>query len=156
MPDVFISYSSHDGVLARQLRDFMAQHGIDAFLAEISIEAGADWKDSIVEALTQSKWVFFLATPAACASKAVMHEIGGAVFGRKQLITVMCDVSRDALPDWVTDKQTVDLKNQEQVIGAIQQIAETVRSDRFAAGLVAGGLLLFGVWAFSEGKKLPM
>jgi len=153
MPDVFISYSSSDGVLARQFRDYMAQHGIDAFLAEISIEGGAKWKDSIIEALTQSKWVFFLATPAACASQAVMHEIGGALFGKKQLITVLCGIGPKQLPAWVQDTQAVDLKKQEEVISTVQKIAKIVRSDKFIAGLIAGSLLAFAIWAIARGKK---
>jgi hypothetical protein len=153
MPNVFISYSSHDGILARQFHDYMAQHGIESFLAEISIQTGAKWKDSIIEALAQSKWVFFLATPAACASTAVMHEIGGALFGKKELITVMCGVDPQQLPDWIQDTQAINLSKQEEVIATIQRIAGTVRSDKFAAGLVAGGLLAFGLWALSEGKK---
>jgi hypothetical protein len=151
MPDVFISYSSLDGALARQFRDYMVQHGIEPFLAEINIEAGTKWKDSIIEALRQSKWVFFLATPAACASTAVMHEIGGALFGKKELITVLCGVGKNELPEWIKDTQAVDLKKQEEIISKIQKIAETVKSDKFVAGLVAGGLLLFGAWALSSG-----
>jgi TIR domain len=153
MPDVFISYSSQDGILARQFKEYMTNHGIESFLAEINIEPGSKWKNSIIEAFNQSKWIFFLATPSACASKAVMHEIGGALFGKKELITVLCDMDPKQLPEWIQDTQAINLRKQDEIIGTIQKIAETIKSDKFKAGLVAGGLAAFAALIlFSDDK----
>jgi hypothetical protein len=122
MPDVFISYSSQDSILAEQFRAFMAQHGIDVFLAEISIEPGKKWKDSIINALNQSEWVFFLATPSACNSQAVMHEIGGALFAKKEIISVLCGITPRQLPDWIRDRQAIDLKEKAKIVSQLKKL----------------------------------
>ena len=153
MPHVFISYSSQDSILAEQFRAFMAQHGIDVFLAEISIEPGRKWKDSIIDALNRSRWVFFLATPSACSSQAVMHELGGALFSKKEIISVLCGIAPRELPEWVRDRQAIDLREKDKIVSTVQKIATTIRSDKFIAGLVAGGLVVFALWLVFGRKK---
>jgi hypothetical protein len=153
MPDVFISYSSQDSILAEQFRVFMVQHGIDVFLAAISIEPGSKWKESIIEALNQSRWVFFLATPSACTSQAVMHELGGALFTKKKIISVLCGVAPGQLPEWVRDRQAIDLEEKDQIVSTVEKIADAIRSDKFLAGLVAGGLVLFALWLVFGGRN---
>lgn len=153
MPDVFISYSSKDGKLAHQLAGYLEQHGLDVFLAELSLEPGEKWKDAIVAAFRDSKWVFFLATPASCASQPVMHELGGAIMMQKNLVTLMHGVNPGQLPEWVRDRQAIDLRERDRIASFIKSVAEVVKSDKFIAGLVAGGLLAFGAWLFFGKSK---
>jgi hypothetical protein len=150
MPDVFISYSSKDSTIATQFRDYLSQLGVNAFLAEIDIPTGAKWKDSIISALNQSKWLFFLATPSSCKSTAVMHEVGAALFSKKQLIVILCDVSLAELPEWINDTQAVDLKDKEKLKAIMEKVAEEVRNDKFTAGVVAAGLLAFAYAILSK------
>jgi hypothetical protein len=152
MPDIFISYSSKDKPLAEQLEKDLRQHELQPFLAELNIEPGAKWKDSIVEALRQSRWLFFLATPESCCSIPVMHELGGAIFLRKKLVALMWGVSAGQLPQWIQDGQAIDLKERDKITSFVQKIAAKVKSDKFVAGLVAGGLLLFGAWLLLKSK----
>jgi hypothetical protein len=153
MPDIFISYSSKDSGLARQLADYLKQHELEVFLAEISLKPGEKWKDSIIAAFREAKWVFFLATPASCTSEPVMHELGGAIMMEKNLVTLMYGVQPKELPEWVQDRQAIDLRERDQIATFIQSVADVVKSDKFVAGLVAGGLLAFGAWLLLEKSK---
>jgi hypothetical protein len=145
MPDAFISYSSKDSELAHQFHAFLGQHGINAFLAEISIEPGKKWKDSIIEALNQSQWVFFLATPFSCNSQAVMHELGGALFSKKKIVSILCSIALSQLPEWIRDRQAIDLREKDKIISTVQEISNTIKSDKFQAGLIAGGIFAFAL-----------
>jgi hypothetical protein len=153
MPDVFISYSSRDRTLAEQFRTFMVQYDIDVFLAKISIEPGKKWKEAIINALNQCRWVFFLATPSACSSQAVMHELGGALFSKKEIISVLCGITPSQLPEWVRDRQAIDLREKDKIVSTVQRISTTIKSDKFTAGLIAAGLVAFALWLLLGRKK---
>jgi hypothetical protein len=153
MPDVFISYSSKDGDLARRLAEYLKQHELEVFLAELSLQPGEKWKDGIVAAFREAKWVFFLATPASCTSQPVMHELGGAIMMEKNLVSLMHGVQPKELPEWVRDRQAIDLSERDRITQFIQSVAEVVKSDKFIAGLVAGGLLAFGAYLLMKNSK---
>ena len=153
MPDVFISYSSQDRGLAEKFRIFLMQHDIDVFLAEISIEPGKKWKDSIIDALNKSTWIFFLATPNACNSKAVMHELGGAIFSKKEIISILCGISPRQMPEWIQDRQAIDLREGDKIVSTVQRISNTVRSNKFLAAVIAGCLVFFALSVVFGRKK---
>jgi hypothetical protein len=153
MPDIFISYSAKDGDIARQLAADLKQHELQVFLAEISIQPGEKWKESIVSAFREAKWVFFLATPASCASQPVMHELGGAIMMQKQLICLLHGVQPKELPEWVRDRQAIDLADRSRIAQLVCMTAETVQSDKFIAGLVAAGLLAFAAYLLLRKSK---
>ena len=146
MSDIFISYSAKDSDLANKLKQFLEEHELSVFLAEISIKPSDKWKDSIISAFRECKWVFFLATPDSCKSTPVMHEIGGALFMQKKMVSLMCDITPDKLPEWVQDTQALDIKDREKVTSFIRDLADAIKGDKFIAGLVVGGLLAFGTY----------
>ena len=152
-PDVFISYSSKDGELARRLADYLKQHELEVFLAELSIQPGAEWKNSIVAALRGARWFFFLATPASCASTPVMHEIGGAIFLQKEFVSLLDGVSPAQIPAWVQSKHAVDLRDTEKVSAFIQATAEKVKSDKALTAVVTAGLLALGGYLVLKNSK---
>lgn len=153
MTDVFISYSSKDSELACRLADDLKQHELDVFLAELSLKPGEKWKDSIITAFREAKWVFFLATPESCSSQPVMHELGGAIMMQKNIVTLMHEVQPKELPEWVRDRQAINLCERDRIATFIQSVADVVKSDKFKAGLVAGGLLAFGAWLLLKNSK---
>lgn len=146
MADIFISYSAKDSDLANKLKQFLEEHELSVFLAEISINPAEKWKDSIIAAFRECKWVFFLATPSSCKSTPVMHKIGGALFMQKKMVSLMCGINPEMLPEWIQDTQALDIKDREKVTSFIRDLADTIRSDKFVAGLVVGGLLAFGAY----------
>ncbi len=151
MPDVFISYSTKDEILARKLKVALDSLGVKTFLASISLKAGMNWKEEILQNLRDSKWVFFLATKYSCESKAVMHEIGGSLVLEKELIPLMWGISHEELPDWAKDRQAIDLQdlNNPEVKQLIEHVAEKVKADRFIGTLILGALgvlLLYAIF----------
>lgn len=152
MPHVFISYSSKDGEIARQLHLFLKCAGAEPFLAEIDLQPGTKWKESILENLRRSQWVFFLATPNSCKSQAVAHEIGASLVLNKKFIPLMLEVSPRDLPDWVDDTQAVDLKDSSKVMSLIEGVGNTIKSDKFWTGIIVAGLIGFVLWVLSRKK----
>jgi TIR domain len=156
MPHVFISYSSKDSELARQLYEFLVCSGAKPFLAEIDLQGGDKWKEGILENLRQSEWVFFLATPNSCKSQAVAHEIGASLILHKKFIPLMWQVSPKELPEWVDDTHAVDLKDPSQIQKVVGSVARTIKSNEFWKGVIVTGLICFGLWVLAKmlrGKK---
>lgn len=150
MPSVFISYSSKDSEVAQQLHLALSLAGASPFLAELNLTPGKKWKDEILENLRQSQWVFFLATPNSCNSQAVAHEIGASLVLKKQFIPLMLGVTPSDLPDWVDDVQAIDMKDTSRISQLVQQIGETVKSDKFWTGVCVAALIGFALWALSR------
>lgn len=150
MPDVFISYSSRDFELARWIYDKLSELKVPAFLAEISIQGGQDWKPEILANLRQADFVLFLATPQSCASDAVKHEIGAALVLQKAFVPILAGVNVGQLPAWTRDKQAVDIRDGAQIRAVFERIASAVASKRFVGGLIAGVLIAVAVHFFTR------
>lgn len=150
MPKVFISYSARDGEVARQLYSFLQVAGAEPFLAEVDLNPGVKWKEEILNALRNSTWVFFLATPNSCLSQAVAHEVGASLVLNKKLIPLMWNVTPKQLPPWVDDTQAVDLRDSSRVVQLIKNIGESVHSDKFWTGVILAGIIAFGLWVLTK------
>jgi hypothetical protein len=75
--DVFVSYSSHDSVHARWLRDELTSLGLRAFVAEedITLEIGTDeWKAVLERILDRSETLLLVVTTMAMQSRWVEYE----------------------------------------------------------------------------------
>ena len=150
MTQVFISYSSRDSAVARQLHAALKLAGACPFLAEVDLEPGVKWKGEILENLRQARWVFFLATPNSCGSQAVAHEIGASLVLKKQFIPLMWGVEAKALPSWVDETHAIDLRNSERISALIGKIGDAVKSDQFLTGVVVLALIGIGLWVLAK------
>jgi hypothetical protein len=153
MSNVFISYSARDSAIARSIHERCLQLGLTAFLAEVSLEPGDQWKDKILAELKEADWVIFLATPNSCASDAVKHEIGGALVLGKAFVAVRVGVEVAQLPDWIKDKHAVDGTDSEAIQAVVSGVAKKVRKDLLVAGMVIGAIVLGIMWL--AGKSTP-
>lgn len=88
MNSVFISYSSKDSDIAGKLHSQISNLGLKAFLAEISIGAGAKWTEEIFDNLRSADYFFFIATKDSISSSAVQQELGAALVQEKDIIPV--------------------------------------------------------------------
>ncbi len=141
MSKVFISYSTQDEQIARDIFGALKQVGADPFLASISLQPGVNWTEEIFSNLKYSKWVFFIATKAACSSPAVQQELGATLANNKHLIPVLIDISPAELPGWVGQHQAVDARTDAgQLRSTIEAIGQTIRDDKFWSGVILGGL----------------
>ena len=148
--DVFISHAQVDLPLAEFLHRHLSQEGLSAYLANISMTPGQQWKQAILDSLRSSTWVICLASRAACESEWVMQEMGVAIGANKKLVPIVWDVLPEELPGWMREYQAVNLggANQEEARAAIERISETIKSEKqkgvVILGMVIAGLMLFG------------
>jgi len=76
--DVFISYSSSDSTLAKELKDSLEALGKSVFMAEVSINLGERWEPSILESLRNCAVLIVLATVHSLGAPWLIFEAGAA------------------------------------------------------------------------------
>jgi hypothetical protein len=76
MPQVFVSHSTEDAAIARQVAHAFRYAGIDVWIAPDSIKPGEAYNEAIVAGLRASDALAVLVSKAANASKHVMREVG--------------------------------------------------------------------------------
>lgn len=116
MKKVFISYSSQDSWVARQVADELKTHEIETFIAEKDIEAGESIDEPVKNALNDADAVIFLVTPASVKSSWLFIELGGATALRKRIIPVVYGVSFNELPDLFARYQSIELNDLDRLI----------------------------------------
>jgi len=153
MPDVFVSYSTHDVQLATFVHQELKRHNIDAFAACASLNAGDHWSPAILGNLKASNWVVVLASKAAASSAYVNQEIGGALISAKNVVPVVWDMSPSELPGWLGRLQAIDLRG--KAIDSLQRevsaLADRIQSDK-TRGLLIFGALVLGLFVLGSGK----
>jgi hypothetical protein len=75
---VFISHSSRDSWVAKQIAKEISECGASPFLDVLDIDAGADFEDRIRDSLSQANELVVVLTRAALESRYVRVELGGA------------------------------------------------------------------------------
>lgn len=143
MPDVFISYSSHDAAFAQAVQQHLTQEGVSVFLAPISISPGKSWAPEVLNNLRASPWVIFLASRAACASPYVQQELGGAVLANKKIVPIVWDMPTSMLPGWIGQYQAINIAGAlaEEIRQQVTRIAEQVKADNLKGLLILGAAL---------------
>jgi hypothetical protein len=154
VPDCFISYSSKDAAFATAVHEDLTAHGLEVFMAGISLQPGDRWSAEVHRALANSKWVIFLASQAACASKYVEQEIGGALLTKKDLIPVVWDMDPGDLPGWTNQIHALDVRRQspEQIQAQIQALARRLKSSKDKGFLIGAGLVVGFFWLMSRSE----
>ena len=87
-PHVFISYSSKDNKIARELYKELENLGLDPWLSEIDTAAGANFAEVIPEMIENSLAVVILITKDSVKSDQVIREVNLSVSNKKHLIPV--------------------------------------------------------------------
>lgn len=145
MPDVFISYSTQDQLLADFVYRHLKAEGVDAFMSAASLQPGQLWTDEIRNSLRNSKTVVLLASRDACESAYVLQEVGGAFFSEgKTIIPIIWDINPENLPGWMGQYHALDLRKMPDESGlgdALSNIANRIKSDKVKAFAVVAGIL---------------
>src|SRR4051812_38969520 len=89
MPDIFISYSSHDRLQALSLAEKLRASGYDPWIDQHQIHGTMRWGKEIVQAITSSKLVAVLISSSSLASDNVMKEMTLAAEKHKKLLPIM-------------------------------------------------------------------
>jgi TIR domain len=114
---IFISHSSIDTWVARQLAWYIEDLGASAFLDEADIEYGDDFEERILEAIRTSHELLVLLTPWALKRPYIWLEIG-AIWGLgRRVIGVLHGLSpselvaQDGTPALLKRIDLVELNN---------------------------------------------
>ena len=144
MPDVFISYSSHESQLATFVHNELTRHGIGAFAASASLKPGDHWSPGILQNLNSSNCVIVLASRAASTSAFVNQEIGMALAASKSLVPIVWDMDPALLPGWLGRLQAIDLRGKtlEALQSEIAALASRIRQSKDQTVLVIGAVVL--------------
>ena len=78
-PDIFISYSSRQDVLAHEICTALTRKGISCWIAPESIPAGSNYISEIAEGLGVTRLTVLVLTPDAERSRWVKKEMGASV-----------------------------------------------------------------------------
>jgi hypothetical protein len=111
---VFISHSSTDKWVARQICQQLEACAIDVFLDEKDIETGDSINDSIQTHLADCDEIVLLLSPASLRSEWVLIELGGAKALKKRLIPILLHVGPNELPDVLSDERARDINDIER------------------------------------------
>lgn len=157
MPDVFISYSVHDKVVAEAFYQRLTSAGLAVFLDCRSLEPGTNWSDALKENLTNSCAFLFLATHRSLSSPNPNQEFGMAMQCGSQIIPVVWDMTPKDLPPWVGAYQAIVLtgktakEQQQEVDRVIGNLCVQKKSRKMAVVL---GIIALAVLVVFVGKAL--
>lgn len=113
MADVFISYSSRESEVAREVREKLSARGYDIWMAPESIPAGESYAEAIPAAISSSRVLALLLTEHADASVWVQKEVGIALSCPVPVIPIRMndhELSR-AMSFYLADVQLRDAAN---------------------------------------------
>lgn len=91
---IFISHSSQDTWVARQIAREIAARNAVPFLDEADVDIGAEFEEDILEFLHKADELLVLFTPWSLQRPYVMAEIGAAWIRRIPIIIVLHGVTR--------------------------------------------------------------
>lgn len=130
--DVFLSHSSADKPIVRELADALESQGLRVFLDERELHVGDSLYAALNKALDESEFVVFAVSKASVASGWVGSEVGGTLTRqirerRKMVLPVLLDNA--AIPPLLADLIWLDMTkaSPSDVAG---QIASAIRSAR--------------------------
>lgn len=113
---VFISHSSHDKWVARQISRLLESAGHDTFLDEKDIRTGDSIDVTIQEHLKDSDDLLLLLSPASIKSHWVFIELGGAKALGKRIIPILLHVGANEVPAVIAQALARDINELEKYI----------------------------------------
>src|SRR5689334_1196739 len=109
MAQVFLSHSTEDAAVARQVADALRAAGVAVWIAPDSIKPGEAYNEAIVAGLKASDTLAILVSKASNASKHVAREVGLADSQGKRIIPIRIEAVEPSdgltyylsMPQWV-------------------------------------------------------
>jgi len=94
---VFVSHSSTDTWVARQISEHLKKAGASSFLDEAQIESGDDFEGNILEALSRCGEMLVLLTPWSLKRPYIWLEIGAAWGQKKRIVAILHGITKQEL-----------------------------------------------------------
>jgi hypothetical protein len=125
MSEIFISYATVDGALARQLAGFLQEKGYSVWW-DRELEAGVQFYSKLAKALAECKAAIVIWTAASIESRWVLGEADAAASANK-LIPVRADALLEReLPIGFRALHTIPLSDREGLLRSIRTHLEAV------------------------------
>lgn len=143
MFNCFINYAQIDRRFPENFSRFPEAQGLSTFIASLSLSPGSEWADETKQALSNGKWIFFLANKSACTGPAVLPEVGGVIFSGKKLGPIVRDMNPSMLFAWAGRFQAIDLggKSSEQVLRSRGALVKRLRGEKLRGQMVGLAVL---------------
>ena len=111
MPQVFISYASRDAIFADLAKMKLQAAGIQVWLDQGALRAGAEWRRAIDEGISSANVVLVVVTPQSCKSPYVTYEWAFALGRGIKVIPVMLEGNTDDLHPRLVVLQYLDFRD---------------------------------------------
>jgi hypothetical protein len=114
---VFVSHSSRDTWVAKQIAREITACGAVPFLDEADIETGAEFEDAILAFLSKAHELVVLLTPWALDRPYIWAEIGAAWGRRIPIVAILHGISpqelqsRSGMPVLIKKRNLIDLND---------------------------------------------
>jgi len=130
---VFISHSSKDKWIARQIDRLIREKGqsvsIETFLDEKDIAGGESIAESIRDNLRQCSELLVLFSRYSVDRPWVLIEVGAAWGLEKYIVAIIDKVTPEELPDIITPYKAIDLNNFDEYLSQLLKRAESRKYD---------------------------
>ena len=108
---IFISHSSHDKWVARQISKMLEADAHETFLDEKDIKTGDSINKEIQKHLKDSDHLLLLISPTSVSSQWVFIELGGAIALDKKVIPVLLHVGSNEIPSAISNLLARDIND---------------------------------------------
>ncbi len=138
--DVFVSYASPDAEIAAAVVRALERCGLSCWIAPRDVTAGANYAESIIQAINATGVLLLILSAHSMASKHVGKEVERASSKNKSIIAVRTDtaVLPPALEYFLSESQWIDL-GAEGTEKAVAKIVLAVQSRLMPSAAAAGG-----------------
>lgn len=131
---VFLSHSSKDKPIIRQLATDLTAAGVSVWLDEQNIRVGDSIPDSIAQGLAESDYFLIALSDASVNSEWVKRELNSALVGelsRRNIRVLPVLLSPTAVPSLLQDKKYADFTRGYK--HGLQELLNTIRTDQTGA-----------------------
>ncbi|MGH7983637.1 MAG: toll/interleukin-1 receptor domain-containing protein [Candidatus Udaeobacter sp.] len=118
---IFISHSSDDKWVARQISRLLGDVGCESFLDEKDIKTGDSIDDSIQTHLKDSDHLLVVVSPSSLKSQWVFVEIGGAKALGKRIVPILFHVAPNEVPPAIAKHLARDINEFDRYIAEVTQ-----------------------------------
>ncbi len=125
---IFISHSSHDKWVARQLSALLQADGHETFLDEKDIKTGESIDASIQANLKNSDHLLLLLSPASLTSQWVFIELGGAKALGKHIVPVLFHVAGNEVPHAISQLLARDINEIDKYFAELKKLQALSKS----------------------------
>ena len=128
MGHIFVSHSSADSEVARDVVGYLERSGLTCWLAARDVDLGDDYSSQVIRAIDRSDRVVVLVSAAANDSPHVRRELERAVGGGRRIVPVRIGrvVASESMSYFLSGSQWIDLDGG-QPDAALQRIVEVLK-----------------------------